>query len=108
MGQTCQNSFDVEKFDESNYFELWQVKMRAVLVKNGWESAIDKFMEGTYDVAKATIFATKPYKKAHNALLIYLGNKVLREIIKKTTHLNCRPIHIPLEYKPFRLSNYSN
>ena len=33
--------FDIEKFDRSVNFALWQVKMKAILIQNGVQKAID-------------------------------------------------------------------
>ena len=32
---------DIEKFDRSVNFGLWQVKMKAILIQNGVQKAID-------------------------------------------------------------------
>ncbi|GJZ43815.1 retrovirus-related pol polyprotein from transposon TNT 1-94 [Tanacetum coccineum] len=75
--------FDVEKFDGSNDFGLWHVKMRCLLIQHGWEAALDPFPRTMTDADKTTALKTDVYKKAHNALLLCLDNKVLREVNKE-------------------------
>ncbi|GKE45561.1 hypothetical protein Tco_1472845, partial [Tanacetum coccineum] len=75
--------FDVKKFDGSNDFGLWRVKMRCLLIQHGWEAALDPFPETMADAEKTAALKTDVYKKAHIALLLCLDNKVLREINKE-------------------------
>ncbi|GKA08192.1 retrovirus-related pol polyprotein from transposon TNT 1-94 [Tanacetum coccineum] len=76
--------FDVEKFDGSNDFGLWRVKMRCLLIQHGWEAALDPFPETMTNADKTTALKTDVYKKAHSALLLCLDNKVLREVNKES------------------------
>ncbi|GJY83147.1 retrovirus-related pol polyprotein from transposon TNT 1-94 [Tanacetum coccineum] len=75
--------FDVEKFDGSNDFGLWRVKMRCPLIQHGWEAALDPFPKTMADAEKTAALKTDVYKKAHSALLLCLDNKVLREVNKE-------------------------
>ncbi|GJW65019.1 retrovirus-related pol polyprotein from transposon TNT 1-94 [Tanacetum coccineum] len=75
--------FDVEKFDGSNDFGMWRVKMRRLLIQHSWEAALDPFSETMADAEKTTALKTDVYKKAHSALLLHLDKKVLREINKE-------------------------
>ncbi|GJQ93597.1 retrovirus-related pol polyprotein from transposon TNT 1-94 [Tanacetum coccineum] len=75
--------FDVEKFDGSNDFGLWRVKMRCLLIQHGWEAALDPFPGTMTDADKTAALKTNVYKKAHSALLLCLDNKVLREVNKE-------------------------
>nr|GEX57920.1 retrovirus-related Pol polyprotein from transposon TNT 1-94 [Tanacetum cinerariifolium] len=75
--------FDVEKFDGSNDFGLWHVKMLCLLIQHGWEAALDPFPKTMADADKTAALKTNVYKKAHNALLLCLDNKVLREVNKE-------------------------
>ncbi|GJW21502.1 hypothetical protein Tco_0032124 [Tanacetum coccineum] len=75
--------FDVEKFNGSNDFRLWRVKMRCLLIQHGWEAALDPFPKTMTDDDKTAALKTDVYKKAHNALLLCLDNKVLREVNKE-------------------------
>ncbi|GJV59594.1 retrovirus-related pol polyprotein from transposon TNT 1-94 [Tanacetum coccineum] len=75
--------FDVEKFDGSNDFGLWRVKMRCLLIQHGWEAALDPFPGTMTDADKTAALKTDVYKKAHSALLLCLDNKVLREVNKE-------------------------
>lgn len=47
--------FKGEKFTSVNDFEVWKMKMKAVLVKEGWATALeseDKFQQGMRDEEK--------------------------------------------------------
>ncbi|GJY50218.1 retrovirus-related pol polyprotein from transposon TNT 1-94 [Tanacetum coccineum] len=56
--------FDVEKFDGSNDFGLWRVKMRCLLIQHGWEAALDPFPKTMADAEKTAALKTDVYKKA--------------------------------------------
>ncbi|GJY45241.1 retrovirus-related pol polyprotein from transposon TNT 1-94 [Tanacetum coccineum] len=75
--------FDVKKFDGSNDFGLWRMKMRCLLIQHGWEAALDPFPKTMSDAKKTAALKTDVYKKAHSALLMCLDNKVLREVNKE-------------------------
>ncbi|GJT63917.1 retrovirus-related pol polyprotein from transposon TNT 1-94 [Tanacetum coccineum] len=75
--------FDVKKFDGSNDFGLWRVKMWCLLIQHGWEAALDPFPGTMTDANKTVALKTDVYKKAHSALLLCLDNKVLREVNKE-------------------------
>ncbi|GKA08193.1 retrovirus-related pol polyprotein from transposon TNT 1-94 [Tanacetum coccineum] len=50
--------FDVEKFDGSNDFGLWRVKMRCLLIQHGWEAALDPFPKTMADAEKTAALKT--------------------------------------------------
>ncbi|GJZ23126.1 retrovirus-related pol polyprotein from transposon TNT 1-94, partial [Tanacetum coccineum] len=75
--------FDIEKFDGSNDFGLWRVKMRCLLIQHGWEAALDPFPGTMTDTDKTAALKTDIYKKAQSALLLCLDNMVLREVNKE-------------------------
>ncbi|GJV45254.1 retrovirus-related pol polyprotein from transposon TNT 1-94 [Tanacetum coccineum] len=75
--------FDVKKFDGSNDFGLWRMKIRCLLIQHGWEAALDPFPKTMTDADKTAALKTDVYKKAHSALLLCLDNKVLREVNKE-------------------------
>ncbi|GKA36359.1 retrovirus-related pol polyprotein from transposon TNT 1-94 [Tanacetum coccineum] len=75
--------FDVEKFNGSNDFVLWRVKMRCLLIQHGWEAALDPFPKTMADTDKTAMLKTDVYKKAHSSLLLCLDNQVLREVNKE-------------------------
>ena len=74
---------DIEKFDRSVNFRLWQVKMRAILIQNGVQKAID----GVEKMPKRMTAAKweEIDSKTLSAIQLYLSNKVLREVVKETT-----------------------
>lgn len=80
MGST---RFDLEKFDGKNDFGLWRVKMRALLVQQGTVAAL-----GGENNLPATLSEKEKreiMEKAHSAIILSLGDRVLREVTKETT-----------------------
>nr|GEW01016.1 retrotransposon protein, putative, Ty1-copia subclass [Tanacetum cinerariifolium] len=55
-------------------FGLWRIKMRALLIQNGCEAALEVLPADMKAQAKAEL-----NKKDHSAVILCLGNKVLRE-----------------------------
>ncbi|GJY89686.1 hypothetical protein Tco_0504882 [Tanacetum coccineum] len=72
--------FDIEKFDGTGDFGLWRIKMRALLIQHGCEAALEVLPADMDAQAKAEL-----NKKAHSAVILCLGNKVLREVTGETT-----------------------
>ncbi|GKA84946.1 hypothetical protein Tco_0806600 [Tanacetum coccineum] len=72
--------FDIEKFDGKNDFGLWQVRMKALLEQQGLAATLEELHAATI-VSYDSIIR----KKAYNALILCLGNQVLREITKERT-----------------------
>ena len=74
--------FEVEKFTGSNDFGLWRVKMRAWLVHQG----LDDALKGIWGLP-ASILSDQDKKalmeKAHSAIILSLGDKVLRKVSKE-------------------------
>ena len=72
--------FEIEKFDGTGDFVLLRVKMRALLIQHGCEAALEVLPANMDATAKAEL-----NKKAHSAMILCLGNKVLREVTGETT-----------------------
>lgn len=75
--------FEVEKFTGENDFGLWKMKMKAMLVKEGLDIALDgeeKLPTDMKDDEKKNLL-----KKAYSSLILGLGDRVLREVSKETT-----------------------
>ncbi|GJX75299.1 retrovirus-related pol polyprotein from transposon TNT 1-94 [Tanacetum coccineum] len=72
--------FDIEKFNGTGDFGLWRIKMRALLIQHGCEATLEVLPADMEAEAKAEL-----NKKAHSAVILCLGNKVLREVIGETT-----------------------
>ncbi|GJW62303.1 hypothetical protein Tco_0111638 [Tanacetum coccineum] len=75
-----ETKFDIEKFDRKNDFGLWQVRMKALLEQQGLVAALEELPAATI-VAYDNVIQ----RKAYNALILCLGDWVLREITKETT-----------------------
>ncbi|GKE69277.1 hypothetical protein Tco_1527349 [Tanacetum coccineum] len=72
--------FDIKKFDRTGDFRLWRIKMRALLIQHGCEAALEDLPTDMEAQTKAEL-----KKKAYSALILCLGNKVLREVTQETT-----------------------
>ena len=75
--------FELEKFNGSNDFTLWKVKMKALLVQQGCAAALEgeaKLPKDMTDAVKKDILT-----KAHSAILLSVTDEVLREIVDQTT-----------------------
>nr|GFA90463.1 retrovirus-related Pol polyprotein from transposon TNT 1-94 [Tanacetum cinerariifolium] len=72
--------FNIKKFNETGDFGLWRIKMRALLIQNGCETALEVLLADMEAQAK-----TELNKRAYNAVILCLGNKVLREVIGEMT-----------------------
>ena len=69
--------FEVDKFNGSNDFTLWRIRMKAFLVHQGILEALDsESMNFVEDKRKRTEIEAK----AHSAILLSLGDEVLREV----------------------------
>nr|GEW86692.1 retrotransposon protein, putative, Ty1-copia subclass [Tanacetum cinerariifolium] len=77
------HKFDLEKFNGSNDFTLWKVKMRALLFQQWYAFALegeDKFPKDTTKEVEKKIMA-----KAHFTILLSVTDEVLREVENQTT-----------------------
>ncbi|GJU17302.1 hypothetical protein Tco_1145268 [Tanacetum coccineum] len=72
--------FDIEKFDGNNDFTLWHVRMKALLEQHGLAAALKEL-----PAAIIAAYDNVIQKKAFSALILCLGDRVLREITKETT-----------------------
>ncbi|GJY11449.1 retrotransposon protein, putative, ty1-copia subclass [Tanacetum coccineum] len=72
--------FDIEKFDGTSDFGLWRIWMRTLLIQHGCEAALEVLPADMEAQTKARL-----NKKAHSAVILCLGNKVLKEVIGETT-----------------------
>nr|GEV29394.1 retrovirus-related Pol polyprotein from transposon TNT 1-94 [Tanacetum cinerariifolium] len=72
--------FDIEKFDGTNDFALWKVKMKTLLEQQRLAAALEELPASTI-VAYDNVIQ----KKAFSALILCLVDRVLREITKETT-----------------------
>nr|GFA51384.1 zinc finger, CCHC-type [Tanacetum cinerariifolium]GFA51421.1 zinc finger, CCHC-type [Tanacetum cinerariifolium] len=74
--------FNIEKFDGTGDFGLWRIKKRALLIQHGCEAALEVLPIDMEAQTKAEL-----NKKAHSAVILCLGNKVLRDVAGETTAL---------------------
>jgi len=77
------SKWDIEKFTGENDFELWKVKMEAVLIQQKCEKTLKG--DGALPVTMSRVENTEMVDKAMSAIVLCLGNKVLREVAKKPT-----------------------
>ena len=84
--------YDIKKFNDTNDFSLWKIKMQALLENLGLKEALreePRDKEKVGDGAE-TLLAEQRVdveEKAFNTLILSLGDKVLREVSKMTTAL---------------------
>ncbi|GKE56560.1 hypothetical protein Tco_1495745 [Tanacetum coccineum] len=72
--------FDIKKFDGKNDFGLWQIKMRALMVQQGCDVALET-LPADMEVGKKDALMNKAY----STLILCLGGHVLPEVTKETT-----------------------
>nr|KYP33977.1 Retrovirus-related Pol polyprotein from transposon TNT 1-94 [Cajanus cajan] len=72
---------EIEKFSGLGDFSLWRVKMNALLVHQGLDAALSD--EAIMKVEERK--RTEVLKKAHSAILLSLGDEVLREVAEEKT-----------------------
>ncbi|GJT60503.1 hypothetical protein Tco_1004036 [Tanacetum coccineum] len=72
--------FDIEKFDGKNDFGLWQIKMRALMVQQGCDAALETLSADMEAGQNADLM-----KRAYSTLILCLGDWVLWEVTKETT-----------------------
>jgi len=77
------SKWDIEKFTGDNDFGLWKVKMEAVLIQQKCEKALKG--ESSFHVTMSRAKKTEMVDKARSAIVLCLGDKVLREVAKETT-----------------------
>ncbi|RVW35322.1 Retrovirus-related Pol polyprotein from transposon TNT 1-94 [Vitis vinifera] len=75
--------FEVEKFNGSNDFTLWKLKMKALLVQQKCAQAIEG--EETLPVGLTAAEKVEVVSRAHSAILLSLADEVLREVADETT-----------------------
>ena len=73
--------FEAEKFTGDNDFGLWRVKIRAMLVQQGLGAVLNSTEVKVLD-EKETQKCEEMMAKAHSTLVLCLGDKVLREVIR--------------------------
>ncbi|POO02098.1 LOW QUALITY PROTEIN: hypothetical protein TorRG33x02_018820 [Trema orientale] len=71
--------FEIDKFTKTNDFNLWQ---GALLVYQGLDDALSK---ETIDAKTDRVTAKKMESKAHNAILLSLGDEMLKEVKGEST-----------------------
>ena len=75
--------FEVEKFNGSNDFTLWKLKMKALLVQQKCAQAIEG--EEKLPVGLTAAEKEEVVSRAHSAILLSLADEVLREVADETT-----------------------
>ncbi|KAL8506416.1 hypothetical protein ACS0TY_017338 [Phlomoides rotata] len=76
---------DIEKFTGKNDFGLWKFKMKALLTHNGLVDALKKTTaEESSDGSARRI---EIQDKAHSAIILCLGDRVLQEVTRETNAL---------------------
>ena len=79
---------DLEKFTGKNDFNMWKVKMEALLITHGLGDAIEPVTkkEGKeVSSSKTPEVATEIDNKARSTIILSLGDSVIREVAKEKT-----------------------
>ncbi|KAH9658981.1 hypothetical protein KPL70_023688 [Citrus sinensis] len=80
---------DLEKFNGDNDFYLWSLKMRAILIQQGLDSALDDAEDTMAKKEKAegsSSFGADQRiinNRAHSTIILHLSDEVLREVSKE-------------------------
>ena len=74
-------NFNIEKFDGRNDFNLWQVRMKALLVQEGLSKALDEALLATLEEPQKT----EIMEKGHSIIQLYLSDEVLHKVGKEDT-----------------------
>ncbi|KAK2395140.1 alpha carbonic anhydrase [Trifolium repens] len=77
------SKWEIEKFTGNNDFGLWKVKMRAILIQQKCVEALKGKTLMPANLSDAE--KTEMDEKAHSAIILCLGDKVLREVAKEKT-----------------------
>nr|GEW90310.1 retrovirus-related Pol polyprotein from transposon TNT 1-94 [Tanacetum cinerariifolium] len=72
--------FNIKKFDVTCDFGLWRVKMHALLIQHRCEVDLEVLLTDMEAESKDVL-----NKKSHSAVILCLGNKVLREVTEQMT-----------------------
>ena len=83
MAKTQSFKFEIEKFNGSNNFELWKVKMRDMLVQQGVAKALVGKTKKPYDMSNEDW--NEIDEKALSAIRLCLADDVLFNIVSETT-----------------------
>jgi hypothetical protein len=75
--------WDIKKFTGSNEFVLWKVNMRAILIQHRCVDALKG--EAQMHATLTLVEKTEMNDKALSAIILSLGDKVLREVARETT-----------------------
>ena len=83
MAKTQSFKFEIEKFNGSNNFELWKVKMRDMLIQQGVLKELAGKTKKPYDMSNEPW--NKIDEKALSAIRLCLADDVLFNIVSETT-----------------------
>src|SRR3954466_14904633 len=83
MEKMPSTKYEIEKFTGVNDFGLWRLKMKALLVQQGCLEALKG--EAAMNAALTAAEKINMIEKAHSAILLSLGDMVLRQVSKETT-----------------------
>ncbi|KAH9778870.1 Integrase catalytic domain-containing protein [Citrus sinensis] len=79
---------DLEKFTSKNDFNIWKVKMEALLITQGLGDALEpitKKEEKEVSSSKTPEMAAEIDKKARSTIILSFGDSVIREVAKEKT-----------------------
>ena len=82
------SKIDLEKFTGKNDFNMWKVKMEALLITQGLGDALEPItkkegIEASSSTSLATQQAAEIDKKARSTIILSLGDSMIREVAKE-------------------------
>ncbi|KAH9801638.1 hypothetical protein KPL71_001098 [Citrus sinensis] len=78
---------EIEKFTIGGDFSLWKMKMRALLVHQGLEPALEEEDPETAGSSRSDEKMKQIHNRAHSTLILSLSDSILREISEEKTAL---------------------
>ena len=79
---------EIEKFTIGGDFSLWKLKMRALLVHQGLESALEEDDPKALSTLVSDEKRKQIQNRAHSTLILSLSDSILREISEEKTTLS--------------------
>ena len=84
----CTPTIDLEKFNGKNDFNMWKIKMEALLITQGLGDAIEPISKNEgkeVSSSKTPEETSKIDNKARSIIILSLGDAVIREVAKEKT-----------------------
>ncbi|KAH9686485.1 Integrase catalytic domain-containing protein [Citrus sinensis] len=91
---------EIEKFTIGGDFSLWKMKMRALIIHQGLESALEEEDPKTIGSSRSDEKMKQSHNRAHSTLILSLSDSILREISEEKTTLEIQRHSEDLDQNP--------